>query len=344
MTIGQRKLDHLHYVLSDPHVDRQGQYFDSFRLMHNALPELNLNEIDTSCVFLGKKLSAPLLISSMTGGEHPDIIAINQRLAEAAEACGIALAVGSQRIQFERPAAKTSFALRKFAPNIPLIANIGAVQLNYQLGITHAQAAIEQLAADGLYLHLNPLQEAIQPEGDTNFSGLWNKIHTLSQHIQQPILLKEVGSGLSPNVIRCGIGYGIDYFDVAGSGGTSWSRIEQRRSTGNPIGLTFQDWGLPTPWILKQCRPLAKETNLIASGGLRNGVDVVKSIVLGARIAGMAAPFLKPAMESTQAVIDVIEQIKQEIRITLFLLGKNKISDVWLNDGLMVDIAEGSRA
>jgi isopentenyl-diphosphate delta-isomerase len=343
MSIGQRKLDHLHHVLNDRQVDRQGGYFDAFRLMHHALPEIDLADVDIRCEFLGKPLQAPLLISSMTGGDHADIITINQRLAEAAEHCGVALSVGSQRIQFERPNAVHSFALRPLAPSIPLIANLGAVQLNYQLDVTHAQAAIEQLEADGLYLHLNPLQEAIQPEGDTNFAGLWHKIFLLQSHLSQPILLKEVGSGLSPELIRLGMKQGIQYFDVAGSGGTSWSRIEQLRSSGNTLGLTFQDWGLPTPWILQQCRPFAAQTQLIASGGLRNGIDVVKSIVLGARIAGMAAPFLQPAMESTQAVIDRIEQIKQEIRITLFLLGKINLKQLWLNDNLMIDCAEGKR-
>ncbi len=343
MSIGQRKLDHIHHLVNDPLVDRQGGYFDAFRLLHNALPECDLSDVDMRCEFLGKPLSAPLLISSMTGGDHPELLAINRRLAEAAEHCGVALAVGSQRIQFENDAAAQSFNLRQFAPNVPLIANLGAVQLNYQLNATHAQAAINQLDADGLYLHLNPLQEAIQPEGDTNFANLWQKISDCQQHLNRPILLKEVGSGLSPDLIRQGLAQGITYFDVAGSGGTSWSRIEQLRSAGNPIGLTFQDWGLPTPWILQQCRPIAPQAQLIASGGLRNGVDVVKSLVLGARIAGMAAPFLQPAMESTQAVIDRIEQVKQEIRISLFLMGKPSLKDVWLNKHLIVDLAEGSR-
>ncbi len=342
MSIGQRKLDHLHHVLNDAQVDRNGRYFDAFRLLHNALPEINLSDVDIRCTFLNKTLDAPLLISSMTGGDHPELARINQRLAEAAEACGVALAVGSQRIQFERPASVDSFNLRQFAPSIPLIANLGAVQLNYQLNAHHAQEAVNQLDADGLYLHLNPLQEAIQPEGDTNFSHLWSAITELATTIDKPLLLKEVGCGLSPQLIRQGLAQGIHYFDVAGSGGTSWSRIEQLRSANNPIGLTFQDWGLPTPWILKQCRPIATQAQLIASGGLRNGVDVVKSIVLGARIAGMAAPFLQPAMESTQAVIDVIEQIKQEIRISLFLLGKQNIDAIWLNNNLIVDVAEGN--
>lgn len=342
MSIGQRKLDHLRLVIDDPQVNRQGNHFDQFRLAHCALPECDLKDIDTRCTFLGKELQLPLLISSMTGGNHPDIIKINRHLAEAAEACGVALAVGSQRIQFEQPTARDSFSLRQSAPTVPLIANIGAVQLNYGLGLAQAQTAIDTLDADGLYLHLNPLQEAIQPEGDTNFSGLWNKIESLSQQINKPLLLKEVGSGLSPKLIQQGITRGICYFDIAGQGGTSWSRIEHHRSNGNTNGITFQDWGLPTPWILQQCRPFAAHTTLIASGGLRNGIDVVKSLVLGARIGGMAAPFLQPAMESTQAVIQTIEQIAQEIRIAMFLLGESHLDAIRLNDSLMIDLSEGA--
>lgn len=341
MSIQQRKIDHIHHVLTDPQVDRQGRYFDAFRLLHNAMPEMALSDVDLRCQFLGKPLQAPLIIASMTGGMGDELAQINRRLAEAAEACGVALAVGSQRIQFEQQAAESSFALRAFAPSIPLIANIGAVQLNYQLDARHAQQAIDTLNADGLYLHLNPLQEAIQPEGDTNFRQLWQQITTLKTQINRPILLKEVGSGLSPQLVKRGLQHGIEYFDVAGSGGTSWSRIEQLRSDKHTLGLTFQDWGLPTPWILQQLRPQAAQAQLIASGGLRNGVDMVKSIVLGARMTSMAAPFLQPAMESTQAVIDRIEQLKQEMRIALFLLGKPTLEDCWLADHLVVNLAEG---
>lgn len=343
MSISQRKLDHVQLMLADPKVDRQQHHFDSFRLLHQALPEIALQDVDTRCTFLGKELQLPLIISSMTGGNDPALARMNRHLAEAAEACGVAMAVGSQRIQFEHPQAEDSFSLRPHAPSIPLLANLGAVQLNYGLSIDHARQAIDTLNADGLYLHLNPLQEAIQPEGDTNFRGLWDKIGTLSQQLPQPLLLKEVGSGLSPDLIRRGLELGLNHFDIAGSGGTSWSRIEHHRHghNDNP-GLRFQDWGLPTPWVLQQCRPIARQCTLIASGGLRSGVDVVKSLILGARLAGMAAPFVQPAMESTQAVIDHIQRIAQEIRITLFLLGARTLEDVWLHDRLMVSLPEAS--
>jgi isopentenyl-diphosphate delta-isomerase len=342
MTIGQRKLDHIRLVLKDSGVNRQGNHFDRFRLNHQALPECDLKDVDISCSFLGKTLRLPLIISSMTGGDDATIIKINRHLAEAAEVCGIALAVGSQRIQLEQPQALASFDLRPYAPTIPLIGNLGAVQLNYGVSVEQVQSLIDVMDADGLYLHLNPLQEAIQPEGNTNFSGLWQKIAQLQAQLSRPILLKEVGSGISPQLIDKGLLLGVRYFDLAGQGGTSWSRIEQGRQVKHQHGITFQDWGLPTPWLLEQARPYAREAQLIASGGLRNGIDVVKSIVLGARLAGMAAPFLKPAMESTQAVIDVIEQIATEIRVAIFLMGKTQLDDVWLNDALRIEIPEGS--
>lgn len=334
-SIRQRKLDHLKSVLEDPNVDRQGHWFDAYRLTHHALPELDLADIDSRCHFLGKPLSSPLLIASMTGGDHPEIIQINQRLATAAEACGVAMSVGSQRIQFEHPASAESFRLRPFAPSVPLIANIGAIQLNYGFDHTHLQTAIDTLGADAIFLHLNPLQEAIQPEGNTRFSGLWDKIEQMTQRIQHPILLKEVGSGLSAQLIQQGMNRGIQGFDLAGSGGTSWSKIEQNRQTQHQSGLTFQDWGIPTPMILEQCQAFAQQTTLIASGGVRNGVDVVKSIILGAKLAGMAAPLLQPAMISTQAVIDQLEQIKRDIRIAMFLLGVQNINELWNNRTLL---------
>lgn len=334
-SIRQRKLDHLKSVVEDGAVDRQGNWFDSYHLTHQALPELDLDHIDTRCQFLGKTLEAPLLIASMTGGDHAEIVQINQRLACAAEACGVAMSVGSQRIQFEHQGAEESFKLRAFAPSVPLIANLGAVQLNYGFDAHHAQHAIATLSADALFLHLNPLQEAIQPEGNTRFAGLWEKIEQLTQQCSHPVLLKEVGSGLSPKVIQQGMQLGIQGFDLAGTGGTSWSRIEHHRQAHHQSGLTFQDWGIPTPWILEKCRPFADQTTLIASGGVRNGIDVVKSLILGAKLAGMAAPLLKPALQSTDAVIEYLEQIKRDIRIAMFLLGVSTIDELRLNADLI---------
>ena len=319
----RRKREHLDAIAQDPAIERGDSGFAAIRLTHRALPEIALADIDTRCEFLGKTLRLPLLISSMTGGDDPEIRRINHNLAQAAEQCGVALAVGSQRVQFTNPAAEASFRLREIAPNTVLLANLGAVQLNYGFGVEYCRRAVETLAADGLYLHLNPLQEAVQPEGDTNFAGLAAKIAAVARALPVPVLLKEVGSGLSPADIALGKRAGIRHFDLAGRGGTSWSRIEhhRRRDPADSLGLTFQDWGLTTVDALRLNRAAHLDVILIASGGIRNGIDMAKAVLLGAELCGIAAPFLAAAQDSAAAVIAAIARLEREYRTALYLLG-----------------------
>ncbi|NRA19809.1 MAG: type 2 isopentenyl-diphosphate Delta-isomerase [Oceanospirillaceae bacterium] len=335
-----RKIEHIQVIQNDQLTDRQGHYFDAVKLVHRALPEISLSEIDTSCEFLGKKLSFPLLISSMTGGDHQLIRRINKHLAEAAEQCQVALAVGSQRVMFSHPQAAESFRLRQFAPTTVLLANLGAVQLNKGFGIEEARAAVDILDADGLYLHLNPLQEAVQLEGDTDFSNLSAKIAQIVTGLSKPVLLKEVGSGFSRQDIENGLSAGVRYYDVAGKGGTSWSRIEhhrnQNRGRGNDLGLCFQDWGIDTVTSLRLLNNYTDRATLISSGGLRNGIDMVKSVILGASICGLAAPFLTPAMESTAAVVNEIERLRREFTTAMFLLGMKDIKSLFNNQSLIL--------
>lgn len=334
----ERKIEHIRAIERDPQTDRDGRYFDRILLNHRALPERKLADIDTRTVFLGKSLRFPLLISSMTGGDHELVRRINRNLAEAAQRCGVAMAVGSQRVMFSQPAARASFELRELAPDAVLIGNIGAVQLNVGFGVDQCQQAVECLDADGLYLHLNPLQEAIQPEGDTDFSNLAARIGEVAEQLTVPVLLKEVGSGLSPEDIALGYTQGIRHFDVAGSGGTSWSRIEYHRcDDGSDIGLTFQDWGVPTPIALQRAQPWLDRIELIASGGLRDGIDMAKSVILGASLCGMAAPFLGPATESADAVVTVIEKLRREFTTAMFLLGTPDIATLRANRALIVE-------
>ncbi|MBE8215326.1 MAG: type 2 isopentenyl-diphosphate Delta-isomerase [Endozoicomonadaceae bacterium] len=336
--ITKRKLDHLHILTSDPACDRQSNHFDTLQLTHRALPELDLSEIDTTCQFLEHTLSFPLIISSMTGGDSKQIITINQRLAEAAETTGVAMAVGSQRVLFESSAAFDSFNLRPIAPSIPLLANLGAVQLNYEFTATHCQTALDILNADGLYLHLNPLQEAIQPEGNTNFKGLIHQISALNKTLKAPILLKETGCGINPTDIQQCIQAGIQYLDLAGQGGTSWSRIEHNRQHDEcKLGLLFQDWGLATPIALQLAQPFMSKIQFIASGGLRNGIDMIKSIILGASLCGIAAPFLKAALQSTEQVIQEINCIKKTFQLAMFLLGIPNVSQLRHNTTLLLN-------
>lgn len=341
MSINNRKLDHLRAFDLDPEVNRDVGFFDAIQLTHRALPEIALDDVDTSVDFLGKRLRAPIIISSMTGGNDDMLRQINRNLALAAEACGVAMAVGSQRVMFADSEAQASFALREFAPNTVLIANLGAVQLNKGFTQMQCQKAIDVLSADGLYLHLNPLQEAVQPEGDTDFSALCEKIGGLK--IDKPILLKEVGAGLSLSDVTLGLEAGITHFDVAGRGGTSWSRIEyhRRKTDDDRTGLVFQDWGLPTTTALQQLNRYRAESNcaftLIASGGLRHGLDLAKAIVLGASLGGFAGQLLKPAQMSVDAVITEIEQIQRELKTAMFLLGTRDVESLRANRACLLE-------
>jgi isopentenyl-diphosphate delta-isomerase len=338
-TTNQRKIEHLDIICNDPQVDRRKHYFDDYRLRHRALPEINLADIDTSVEFLGKTLRMPLLISSMTGGDHDRVRTVNRNLAAAAERTGVAMGVGSQRVMFTNPAARDSFALRELAPTAPLFANLGAVQLNCGFGAEECQAAIDVLGADGIFLHLNPLQEAIQPEGDTNFGGLAARIGEVAQALSKPVILKEVGAGIAAADVELVKDKGVAAIDVAGTGGTSWSRIEHHRrgNDSTNLGLLFQDWGIPTPQAVQQLSREGVGLPLIASGGIRHGLDMAKAMVLGASLCGMASPFLAAAHESPEAVISVIERLERELRTAMFVLGVKNCAEVIGNTDLLLE-------
>jgi len=335
--INQRKMDHINIVSDNAGIDRQRHYFDRIHLTHRALPELNLSEVDTSMKFMGKRLSFPLVISSMTGGGDEELIRINRNLAIAAEAEGVALAVGSQRVLICDETARESFELRQHAPSTLLFGNLGAVQLNYDMGFADCEAVINVLDADALYLHLNPLQEAVQPEGDTDFANLRSKIAVIVQTLKQPVVIKEVGAGIGPEDVEHLLAAGVRYIDIAGTGGTSWSMVESRRSETPELGELFSDWGIPTPLALRMMKPYRHEVKLIASGGLRSGIDMAKSVILGASLCGIARPFLNPARESADAVRTVIRRIKREFATAMFLLGTGRIDELKGNEGLILN-------
>lgn len=334
-----RKIEHIRIIEHDQNVDRQQFYFDRVRLTHRALPEVDFHAIDPAIEFVGKRLAFPLLISSMTGGDHEVNRTVNRNLALAAEATGVAMGVGSQRVMFTHPESQDSFALRSRAPTAPLFANLGAVQLNTGFGIDECRAAVAAVGADGLYLHLNPLQEAIQPEGDTNFAGLAKKIGKVTRELDVPVLVKEVGAGISLADAQLLADAGVRFIDVAGSGGLSWSRIENHRRRAHApddLGLVFQDWGIPTPTALQLLAPLRPHVTQIASGGIRTGLDMAKAMVLGATVCGLASPLLRPAMDSSEAVIQVIERLRREFHTALFLLGARTPIEIIGNAGLLL--------
>lgn len=324
-----RKADHIRICLEENvQFEAQTNGLERYRFAHCCLPELNYSEVDLSTQFLGKRLGAPLLISSMTGGTEP-AKTINYRLAEVAQTYKLAMGVGSQRVAVEKPEVADTFAVRSLAPDILLFANLGAVQLNYDYGLDECLKAIDLLEADALILHLNPLQECIQPNGDRNFKGILDKIHFLCKKLSVPIAVKEVGNGISAKMAQCLLEAGVSAIDVAGAGGTSWAKVESERAK-NPmqrrLGQTFADWGLPTAECLVGIRNLSPDIPLIASGGLRNGLDVAKAIALGADLAGLAFPFLQAASESPEALDDLVELLIAELTTVLFCTGNANLS------------------
>ncbi|MCH2176027.1 MAG: type 2 isopentenyl-diphosphate Delta-isomerase [Lentisphaeria bacterium] len=338
--VNQRKLEHLNVFEQDPDIERKQAGWEDIQLTHRALPQIDFDKIDTRTTFLNKKLSFPLLISSMTGGEHSLIQKINENLAIAAEACNVAMGVGSQRVMLTNPEAAASFSLRKLAPNTLLFANLGAVQLNYGVTYDDVRKCIDVLEADALILHLNPLQEVIQEEGDRNFAGLLEKMSNLQSQLSIPVIIKEVGAGISEIDAKLLMNAGFSIIDVAGRGGTSWARIEEhRKKTGfneQSLGLLFQDWGIPTPIALKKLQKFIPNTTLIGSGGIRSGLDMLKATILGASLCGVAAPLLTPAKVSPEATINAIEELKKQYQIAMFLLGACNVSDVFNNNSYIL--------
>jgi isopentenyl-diphosphate delta-isomerase len=323
-----RKADHLRICLDENvQCSQITSGLERYRFRHCCLPELDWQDIDLSTTFLGHRLGAPLLISSMTGGTEV-AHQINRRLAAVAQRYGLAMGVGSQRVAVENPDLMETFAVRSQAPDILLLANLGAVQLNYNYGLEQCRRVVDRLEASALILHLNPLQEAVQTRGDTNFTGLLEKIEQICADLPVPVIVKEVGNGISAPMVRRLMEAGVAAVDVAGAGGTSWARVESERAS-DPIqrrlGQTFADWGIPTADCLVAARQAAPALPLIASGGLRNGLDVAKTLALGADLAGLAFPFLKAASESEEAVADLADVLIAEITTVLFCTGQRNL-------------------
>jgi isopentenyl-diphosphate delta-isomerase len=329
MTTSSRKLDHIRVCLEKA-VESEVRPFQDLELVHRALPEMDMAEVDTSCRFLGRRLSAPLLISAMTGG-HPETRMINASLAQAAQEMRVAMGVGSQRAALEDPQLEESFSVvREAAPDVPIIGNIGAAQLR-RYGPEVLDRLKDMVDADAVAVHLNFLQECIQPEGDTKARGVVEALRSLSRgHV--PLIVKETGAGISREVAGELLSAGVRWVDVSGTGGTSWSGVEAYRALeagdleSAEMGKLFWCWGLPTPASIVEC--VSSGIEVISSGGIRSGIDAAKSIALGASLAGAALPLLSPATRSPDEVSKVLRGYIRALRICMFLTGSRNIAEL----------------
>lgn len=316
-----RKDQHLDLVLEGKGRHGLASGFDDWRFVHEALPDLDYGSIDLGADLVGRRLQAPLLISAMTGGPAR-AEAINARLAEAAQHLGIALAVGSQRAALEAGhAGGLDRSLRDRAPDTPILANIGAAQLTQGFDLDQARRVIDMIGADALVVHLNPLQEACQPEGDRDWWGVGAALQALIRQLDVPVIIKETGAGISALTAQKLVAMGAAGIDVAGAGGTNWGLIEGERAT-DPLdrahAMAFADWGIPTARAIAEARNALPETVIIGSGGVRNGVDVAKALRLGADIVGMAAGVIQSATHSTEAVVEHFQLVIRQLRTTCF--------------------------
>lgn len=352
MSTAGRKDDHIRINLEEDVGFRQlTTGLERFHFIHQALPEIDLSAVDPSMLLFGKRISAPILVSSMTGGTTQAGL-FNRRLAEAVQAKGLAMGVGSQRAALEQSQAEASFSIRTYAPDALVFANLGAVQLNYGYSVDQCQRAVDMVEADALILHLNPLQEVLQPEGDNHWGGLLSRIEEVCALISVPVIAKEVGWGISWQAARQLIGAGISAIDVAGAGGTSWSEVEKHRAPTERqrrLAAAFREWGIPTVTSLAYVRAAREEAGrpelpIFASGGIRSGQDVAKAAALGADLVGLAAPFLRRAVESSAAVEEEIDILVDELRIAMFASGSRNIEALRRPGVLVVetDLTRGS--
>jgi len=332
--IDQRKADHIKINLEQDVRSALTTGLEKYRFTHEALPELDLTRLDTTLSLFGRRLATPILVSSMTGGTEA-AGEINQRLARAAQEVGVAMGVGSQRAALERPELIPTFSItRKVAPDILLFANLGAVQLNYGYSVDHCRRAVDMIAADALILHLNPLQEAVQDAGDSNFASLAKKIEMVCKKINVPVIAKEVGWGISEKTAKLLADCGVSAIDVAGAGGTSWSQVEMHRAPDEftrQLAAAFVGWGIPTADSILNVKRTAPKMTVFASGGLKDGLDIAKCLALGATLGGMAGQFLRAAAVSTEEVVEVMKLMKRQIEVTMFACGAERLN------GLKID-------
>jgi len=310
--------------------------FASVKLRYNALPEIARDEVSTVSSFGDMTISAPLIISSMTGGVGPEFERINRNLALGAEALGVPLGLGSMKVMLADEQAIPSFLVRDLAPSVPLIANLGLVSFNYGIEWADVERIIDRIRPDVFGIHLNALQESIQDGGDTDFRDLRATLKRFIEKCPLPVYVKECGGGIAPELVHEIAAMGAAYIDISGSDGTSWASVEAQLAKDPTFGEQFRDFGLPTRWILERLeRSQIEPSRIVASGGIRNGIQAVKALAMGADCVGVARPFLEAALDSSEAVITAGERIIQEIKNTMFLIGAGNLSE--LDRNVLID-------
>ncbi|WP_085522566.1 type 2 isopentenyl-diphosphate Delta-isomerase [Tuberibacillus sp. Marseille-P3662] len=334
-----RKAEHIDIAVEkDVNAKTMTTGFERYHFRHRALPEQNFKDIDLSAVFLGKSVVTPFVVSSMTGGTEKAGL-INQRLAQAAEKRGWAIGTGSIRAALESEKVAYTYQIRPLAPSVPIFCNLGAVQLNAGYGPNECQRAVELMDADGLVLHLNSLQEVIQHEGDTDFAGLLSKINDLCKELEVPVGVKEVGWGIDGPTAKRLFTAGVSFIDVAGAGGTSWSEVEKSR-TQDPVKAraaeAFSGWGIPTTTCIVDVCRRNPGRHVIASGGLRTGLDAAKAIALGAGQAAFGRSILKSAVVSEEALAETMAVKEMELKMAMFGIGATNLEDLQNTDRLIV--------
>lgn len=329
-SIESRKDDHIRINLEEDVTSGLSTGLEQYRFVHEALPDLNVDQIDLSQNLFGKTLQFPILISSMTGGTSHGLM-INTILAQAAQEFRLAMGVGSQRIALERNQTRNSFQIRRIAPTALLFANLGAVQLNFGLSVDDCQKVVDMIEADALILHLNPIQEALQEGGNTDFKGLLKKIENVCRSLEVPVIVKEVGWGISAETAIRLVNAGVQVIDVAGAGGTSWSQVEKFRMSDDNrrfVAEAFRTWGIPTAESIVQIHETLPQIPIFASGGLKNGIDILKCIALGAKLGGMAGKFLQAAAEGENQVLNLAEILIQQMKICMFGIGVENLNGI----------------
>ena len=322
-----RKEAHLEICLREDVEATVGPGFERVRLPHASLPDLDGDAVRLDVPFLGRRLRLPLVICGMTGGT-PRGGEINRALAAVAQRTGVALGLGSQRSMLEDPSLTETFQVRDVAPDVPLLANLGAVQLNYGVTPEGCALAVERVGADALCLHLNALQEMIQPEGNRNFTKIAHRIGRVVDEVSVPVLLKETGTGMAGSVARLAAELGCAGIDVSGLGGTSWARVEALRHEDprrRAVGLAFRDWGVTTVDSLVACRAAAPDALIVASGGVRSGQDMARALALGADVCGMALPLLRAVSRSQAAAVELVERLADELQVALMCCGARDV-------------------